>query len=43
MATKSIFFEKKQIVQNDKIVKANEKKKKESLTVPTLKTHDPCH
>jgi hypothetical protein len=27
MATKSIFFEKKQIVQNDKIVKANEKKK----------------
>jgi len=28
MATKSIFFEKKQIVQNDKIVKANEKKKK---------------
>lgn len=28
---------------NDKTVKTNEKKKKESLTIPTLQTHDLYH
>jgi hypothetical protein len=30
-------------MQNNKTIKENEKKKKQSLSVSILKTHDSCH